>query len=503
MSQARGPISAILALGRDAGWVIPVLLVVGIAGCGDHSRGTAESEGATGRVTVRVEPAQRRRVVAKVYGLGQTEGLPDHRATITAAVQEEVHAILVQPGSRVAERQPLVELRSSAARDALEQRKAECDSLQASLRLLESLPREEEWKGRELAIAQAKLAMDKAQSQVERLRPLRQRDEISQQQMYEAELALELARLQVQTAESELTVLRLGPRVQAVEEAQAKIAVAEKAVAAAETDLALRTIHSPIAGTLDCLTCRLGQTLTVGSPVGEVVDLEKLDVLCWLSVGDAARVRTGQTAEVNAAGSERRKQASWEPGPETLCGQVVFVGRVVDPQTGNLPVRIRVENRSGRLVLGQSVPVAITVAERPNALAVPAEAVQDVGNEQVLSAVREDKSVLLHPRLGIQDGNWVEVLGKEGDSAALKPGEPVIVEGGYSLPDGTKVTVETSPAEHRGSSAVGADKGAALGADRGATAGLSSSVAGGGRPALLDKPAVAPRAVEGDTRSPQ
>jgi RND family efflux transporter MFP subunit len=445
--------------------LLVALLLLGTTGCGDHSRGAVGAEeqpGATARVTVRVEPAQRRRLVVKVYGLGQTEALPDHRAAITAAVQEEVQTILVQPGSRVAARQPLVELRSSAAHDALEQRKAERDALQASLRLLESLPREEERKGRELAVAQAKLAMDKVRSQVERLRPLRQRNEVGQQQMYEAELVVEQARLQVQTAESELKVLLLGPRLQAVEEAQAKITVAEKAVAAAETDLALRTIHSPIAGTLDSLACRLGQTLAVGSPVGEVVDLEKLDVLCWLSVRDAARVRAGQRAEVNAAAAERRKQASWEPGPETIRGQVVFVGQVVDSQTGNLPVRVRVENASNRLVLGQSVPVAITVDGRPDALAIPAEAVQDQGEEQVFSVVRRGKSVLLHARLGIQESQWVEVQATD-----LKPGEPVILEGGYSLPDGTSVTVETLPADHRGSSSGASRQPAPVGPDAG------------------------------------
>jgi multidrug efflux system membrane fusion protein len=273
-----------------------------------------------------------------------------------------------------------------------------------------------------LAVAQAKLAMDKAQSQVDRLQPLRQRNEISRQQMYEAELVLAQARLQVQTAESDLKVLLLGPRLQAVEEAQAKITVAEKAVVAAETDLALRTIRSPIAGTLDSLACRLGQTLAVGSPVGEVVDLEKLDALCWLSVRDAVRVRAGQAAEVNASGSERRKQEPWEAGPETIRGQVVFVGRVVDPQTGNLPVRIRVENVSGRLVSGQSVHVAITVDQRPGALAIPAEAVQDMGEEQVFSVVRGGKSVLMHAQLGIQDRNWSQVQASEPVARSPHPG---------------------------------------------------------------------------------
>ncbi len=93
MSQARYQVSARPAMGSQVGWVLMVLLLLGIAGCGDRSRGAGEPKeqpGAAARVTVRVEPAQRRRLVVKVYGLGQTEALPDHRAAITAAVQEEV-----------------------------------------------------------------------------------------------------------------------------------------------------------------------------------------------------------------------------------------------------------------------------------------------------------------------------------------------------------------------------------------------------------------------------
>ena len=55
----------------------------------------------------------------------------------------------------------------------------------------------------------------------------------------------------------------------------------------------------------------------------------------------------------------------------------------------------------------------------------------------------------------------------EGKAPDLKAGEPVIVEGGYSLPDGTNVTVEPPPADHRGSSGGGAKQPTTVGPDTG------------------------------------
>ena len=92
------------------------------------------------------------------------------------------------------------------------------------------------------------------------------------------------------------------------------------------------------------------------------------------------------------------------------------------------------DNVNRRLGLGQSVVVAITVCEKKDALAVPADAVFDLDEGTVLHVVRGEKSVVLHPRVGVKDKKWVEVQGTD-----LKAGEPVIVEGGWSLPEGTEV----------------------------------------------------------------
>ena len=123
-----------------------------------------------------------------------------------------------------------------------------------------------------------------------------------------------------------------------------------------------------------------------------------------------------------------------EQAKEEIAGKVQVIGKVADPQTGNLPVRILVENAAGKLTLGQAVSATIVVREEKNVLAVPVEAVHDVGEDTVLNVVRDGKSVVLHPKLGLKDQHWIAVSDTD-----LKPDEPVVVEGGYNLPDKTEV----------------------------------------------------------------
>jgi multidrug efflux pump subunit AcrA (membrane-fusion protein) len=117
-----------------------------------------------------------------------------------------------------------------------------------------------------------------------------------------------------------------------------------------------------------------------------------------------------------------------------MTGKVAFVGRVADPQTGNLPIHVLVDNPAGRLTIGQSVRVAIIVDERKGVLQVPADAVLDLGEGPILIVVRDGKTVSLHPQQKTPHGHSIEVAGTD-----LKEGEPVIVDGGYNLPEGTLV----------------------------------------------------------------
>jgi RND family efflux transporter MFP subunit len=418
-------------------WLPLLFWVVCIAGCAGKTSPAEEAAEASGEesVAVRAEAAQIRSIAQWIQGLGRCEALLDRSAAFTPAADGKVHQILVAQGDRVTAGAPIVQLDSTLAEATLAEKKAECDALQASLRLLRALPRREEQTSYQLAIDTANAAVEKAAALVERLQPLRERGEVSQMQMFEAETALKQARLQQQSAEVQLKIAMLGPRPQAVEEAEAKIATAEAAMTVAKTQLELLTIRSPIAGVVDSITCRPGQTVAAGASIGEVVDARQVCAEIWLPPADRRLARVGQKATVTCSELKRTAAESGNAGDDAMAGRVIFVGSVVDAQSGNLLVRLLVDNAQGRLAIGQTVAAAIAVNEKTDVLAVPLKAVEDLGDGPILNVIRADKSVVLHPSLGVKDKQWVEITGTD-----LQAGEPVITEGGYNLPDDTPVT---------------------------------------------------------------
>ena len=92
------------------------------------------------------------------------------------------------------------------------------------------------------------------------------------------------------------------------------------------------------------------------------------------------------------------------------------------------------------------VSAGITVNEKAGVLAVPVAALMDVGDGNVLNVVRDGKSQRAQPELGIRYQKWIEIGGTD-LKEPLQPGEQVIVEGGYNLPEGTAVTLKAAAAE--------------------------------------------------------
>jgi RND family efflux transporter MFP subunit len=423
-------------------------LLSAITGCGGPEKSTPATEDPPStkeaHVTVRVEPARSGAVVETVEGVGRCEALPNQLATLTPAVEGHVHQLLVNQGDRVKKGQPIVELDRAVAQADLAEKSAAVDGLKASLALLKSLPRPDERRATELAIEQAKLAVERTKRIADRLRPLLARHEIAEMQLYEADQAVAQARLQQATAEAQLKVQMIGPRPEAVAEAEARIKTAEGLVEFSRAHLDFHTIRSPIDGVLDSLTCHPGQTISIGTPVGEVVETRQVFASVWLPPRSAVSVRVGQPARVQPAETHSPAPAAATAEHAAISGRVAFVGRVADPQTGNLPIRTLVDNPDGRLTIGQTIDVTIVVAERTGVLQVPAAAILDLGEGPVLTVIRDGKSVVLHPQVGEIHQGWVAVSGTD-----LKEGEPVIVEGGYNLPDGTPVAVRQERAVAR------------------------------------------------------
>ena len=393
------------------GLIIVALLTAGASGCNSKtvqaepakSTDAADSDEA---LSVRAAAAQLRTIKETVVAMGRCAALPDRVACLTPAVEGQVEALLAKVGDTVKQSQPIVQLDAHMAQANLAEKTATRDGLNATLQLLQAPPRAEELKMQESAVEQAKLAFEKAQAAVDRLRPLLEKQQIPPAQVYEAELAASQAKLQRESTEAQLQSMKLGPRPEAIAEAKLHLATADATLDSARVQLNASTLKSPIDGVLDSLTCRMGQTLSPGAAIGEVVDLRQLVVVLWLPAHERARVKVGQAVEVAAEAQSASPPAEAgaddddEPMEEApLAGTVTFVGRVADGQTGNFPIHVSIDNVDDRFAVGQVVCATITVNEKANVLAVPVAGLVDVGDGNVLNIIREGKSQRTNPNL--------------------------------------------------------------------------------------------------------
>jgi membrane fusion protein (multidrug efflux system) len=131
---------------------------------------------------------------------------------------------------------------------------------------------------------------------------------------------------------------------------------------------------------------------------------------------------------------------------------VTTLDRTVDPKTGTIVVEALFPNPDKLLKPGQFGRVRAVVEERPDAILVPQQAVQEVqGAKSVLVVGAEDKVQLRTVTLAERVGDLVIV------ARGLEPGERVIVEGLQKVRPGMQVKPEMgSPAGTAAPPAAGA-----------------------------------------------
>jgi RND family efflux transporter MFP subunit len=156
-----------------------------------------------------------------------------------------------------------------------------------------------------------------------------------------------------------------------------------------------------------------------------VVDPSKLQVLAAVPIPDLARVQVGKPARILVPGAD---------APE--AGKVLSRPAAVDPTGVSADVRISF-NAATRLAVGTPVRLDIVAEQRPNALAVPVDAIiHEDDNAFVMIAGPDNKAHKRKITIGLTTQKQAEVTG------GVKAGEAIIVEGQVGLPDGAAITQE-------------------------------------------------------------
>jgi multidrug efflux pump subunit AcrA (membrane-fusion protein) len=188
--------------------------------------------------------------------LGITQPLPNHIARISAPVEGHVLSVLtsedgksIVEGQRVEKGQVIVRLDDRVLRANRE-------------KLLVADPELQE------QIKQAEHTVELARIEIERLERLQSTSNSSVPLV--TRLELDKARLALKDAESKYKGVK------------AKEDIARAEVKAIDEQISLYTLRSPLAGQLSMVHAVPGQTLPAGTAVAEVVNLDDIDVLCFV-----------------------------------------------------------------------------------------------------------------------------------------------------------------------------------------------------------------------------
>jgi len=217
--------------------------------------------------------------------------------------------------------------------------------------------------------------------------------------------------------------LEAGTRPEEIAEAEARLAAAKAELTTATLNLQLCKIASPIDGTITQLAARQGMYVERTTTLATIVDLSKVFMQVRIPSAYLARVTPGAAVDVRVASL-----------PDTsFQGRIARIAGQADPATGDVDALAEVTNGNGLLRPGLACRGRVWLPEVTDALVVPAAAIADRAGTPVVTVVRDGKGFEVEVKLGAQTQEKTQVI--EG----LAPGDTVVTEGGYGLPEGCPV----------------------------------------------------------------
>lgn len=199
----------------------------------------------------------------------------------------------------------------------------------------------------------------------------------------------------------------------------------------AELELSRTVIKAPISGTVVARHLDVGATVSDGTPVYDLADVDPLYADINIPERHVTRLRPGQTVllAADATGDE-------------ATALIERIAPAVDPATGTVKVTVAVQGDAG-LRPGAFVRVNIVTDTHDDALVVQRSALVAEGRRWHLYRLAEDGGTVeqIEVALGFESGDHVEIAATVDPEASLAAGDRVVVVGAPALSDGAAVRV--------------------------------------------------------------
>jgi multidrug efflux system membrane fusion protein len=250
---------------------------------------------------------------------------------------------------------------------------------------------------------------------------------------------VDLARYQTLVSQNSIARQTAEDEAATVKQDEGTVQADQGVVAAAQTNVRYCRIPSPVDGRVGVRLVDPGNVVSTASTTGiiSVNQIQPIAVTFTVPQGDFQRLVSA------SAGFTRPLQTaaiSQETGADLGAGELVVADNHVDQTTGTVAMKARFPNATRQLWPGQFVNVALTLQTLPNAITVPAAAINQGPKGPFVYAIGPGAKAFVQP---------VNVVATEGAVAVvqsgLKPGQSVVTDGQMSLKPGLAVCYAGGP----------------------------------------------------------
>ncbi|MGD8413480.1 MAG: efflux RND transporter periplasmic adaptor subunit [Candidatus Latescibacterota bacterium] len=199
-----------------------------------------------------------------------------------------------------------------------------------------------------------------------------------------------------------------------------------------ELDLENCSIRAPYGGYTVRQLVDIGEWVNPGTPVYEMVDLDRVKVNVDLPERYFGHVEIGSEVSITVSGNSGG----------TVTGTVAGIAPSAIEDTHTYPVIITVDNRDHRLGGGMLVRSTLSLSDKFESLAVNKDAIVRQGPQTMVYTITDGKAVPITVTVGSTAGNMIAVSGE-----GLTEGTPVVIRGNERVFPGSPVRTAGEPDE--------------------------------------------------------
>jgi RND family efflux transporter MFP subunit len=416
-------------------WKVTVAAIVLLAVSGWAYRllrgsDTNSPAAATAVTRVDVTTATQQPLTAYVETIGTL--FPRSQATIGAKLGGQITKMPLLKNRTISEGEVIATFQAADLAAQRAEAAAALEQARVNQRTLVTATMPQNAAAQEKALQDARANTATAQALVNSRQQLYAEGALSKKDLEAAQLALTLATDDLRLAErnNSLRTTAADPSQRALADQQ--VTQAQEHLAQLDAQLSYAVIRAPFRGAVTEQFQFEGDYVPAGAKLVTLADLSEVIVKAAFADTVAAKLHVGSSVLVLPA----------DVSSQQLMGTVSLISNSIDPTNRTVELWIRLPNDRGALRSGGSARVRVAQKTVDQALVVPATAVTldaSTGDSGIVMVV--DAQSIAHERkvmVGIRANNLMEI------SSGLKPGEIVVTNGAYALPDGTKVQTSST-----------------------------------------------------------